>query len=90
MNKAEFVAAVAAKAELSKKDSASGVDAMLTVLQDQMVAGDSVSFTGFGTFGVKDVPEREARNPQTGESMMIPAHRSPYFKAGKTLKDAVK
>ena len=66
------------------------MDAVLTTLLESMVAGEDVTFIGFGTFGVKDVAEREARNPQTGETIKIASHRSPFFKAGKALKEAVK
>ena len=90
MNKTEFIAAVADKTGFSKKDATSAVDAVLDILKDQMASGNDVSFIGFGTFGAKDVAEREARNPQTGETIKIAAHKSPYFKAGKSLKDAVK
>ena len=90
MNKTEFVAAIAEKTGFTKKDATAAVEAVLDTLKEQMVAGEEVSFVGFGTFGAKKVAEREARNPQTGETMKVAAHRSPFFKAGKGLKDAVK
>ena len=90
MNKTEFVTAVADKAGLSKKDAAAAVDAVISTLTEQMAAGESVAFVGFGTFGAKDVPQRDARNPRDGSTITIPAHKSPYFKAGKSLKDSVK
>ena len=90
MNKTEFIAEVAEKTGFSKKDAATAVDAVLDTLKDQMASGNDVTFIGFGTFGAKDVAEREARNPQTGDTIKIAAHKSPYFKAGKALKEAVK
>ena len=90
MNKTEFISLVAEKTGSTKTDATKAVDAVLSALRDSMVAGEDVTFIGFGTFGVKDVAEREARNPQTGETIRIAAHRSPFFKAGKALKDAVK
>ena len=90
MNKTEFIAEVAEKTGFSKKDAAAAVDAVLDTLKDQMASGNDVTFIGFGTFGAKDVAEREARNPQTGDTIKIAAHKSPYFKAGKALKEAVK
>ena len=90
MNKTQFISVVAEKTGFTKADSSKAVDAVLSSLLESMVAGEDVTFIGFGTFGVKDVAEREARNPQTGETIKIAAHRSPFFKAGKALKEAVK
>ena len=90
MNKTDFIAAVAEKTGFSKKDASLAVDAVLDTLKEQIASGNDVTFIGFGTFGAKDVAEREARNPQTGETIKIAAHKSPYFKAGKALKEAVK
>lgn len=89
MNKAEFIEAVAAKAELSKQDAGNAVDAVLDSLTDAMKGGDQVTLIGFGTFLVRDRPARDGRNPRTGETIKIPASKMPSFKAGKALKDAV-
>ena len=90
MNKTDFIAAIAEKTGFSKKDASLAVDAVLDTIKEQIASGNDVTFIGFGTFGAKDVAEREARNPQTGETIKIAAHKSPYFKAGKALKEAVK
>ena len=79
MNKTEFIAAVAEKAEISKKD----------VVTEQLKAGDKVQLVGFGTFEVSERAAREGRNPQTGKTMTIAACKAPKFKAGKALKDAI-
>jgi len=89
MNKAEFIEAVATKADLSKQDAGSAVDAVLDSLTDAMKGGDQVTLIGFGTFLVRDRPARDGRNPRTGETIKIPASKMPSFKAGKALKDAV-
>ena len=89
MNKGELIAAVAAKG-LSKKDAGIAVDAVFDAIADAVAKGDKVSLLGFGTFSVKERPAREGRNPATGESIKIPASKSPVFKAGKALKDKVK
>ena len=73
MNKTEFISVVAEKTGFTKADSSKAVDAVLSSLLESMVAGEDVTFIGFGTFGVKDVAEREARNPQTGETIKIAA-----------------
>ena len=82
MNKTELIAAVAEKAELSKKDA----EAAIT---DSLKNGEKVQLVGFGSFEVKARAERVGRNPLTKETIQIPASKTPVFKAGKALKDAV-
>ena len=89
MNKAELVAAIAEKTELSKKDAEAAVKAFIDVVPDALKKGDKVQMVGFGTFEVVERAEREGRNPQTGATMKIAASKSPKFKAGKALKDAI-
>ena len=89
MNKTEFIAAVAEKAEISKKDSEKSLKAFVDVVAEQLKAGDKVQLVGFGTFEVSERAAREGRNPQTGETMTIAACKAPKFKAGKALKDAI-
>ena len=89
MNKTELVAAVAAKAELSKKDADAAVSAVVDAITEALADGDKVSLVGFGTFAVKERAARTGINPRTGESVAIAASKAPAFKAGKALKDAV-
>ena len=89
MNKTELVAAVAQKAELSKKDAEKAVAAVTAAITDALCAGDKVQLVGFGTFEVAERAAREGRNPKTGETMPIAASKTPKFKAGKALKDMV-
>lgn len=89
MNRAEFVAAVAENAEISKKDAEKAVKAFIDVVADELKKGEKVQLVGFGTFEVSTRAAREGRNPQTGETMKIAACKAPKFKAGKALKDAV-
>ncbi len=90
MNKTELVAAVAAKAELSKKDAEAAVNAVFDSVKDALAEGDKVSLIGFGTFSVKTRAARTGLNPRTKETIEIPASKVPAFKAGSALKDAVK
>lgn len=90
MNKTELVAAVAAKAEISKKDADKAVAAVIDAVTDALKAGDKVQLIGFGTFEVRDRAAKEARNPKTGETIKVPATKVPAFKAGAALKAAVK
>ena len=89
MNKAELVAAVAEKTGLSKKDSEKAVNAAFDTVTETLVAGGKVQLVGFGAFEVKERGERTGRNPQTKETITIPASRVVSFKVGKALKDAV-
>jgi DNA-binding protein HU-beta len=89
MNKTELVAAIAEKAELSKKDSEKALLAFVDVVTEELQKGGKVQLVGFGTFEVSKRAAREGRNPQTGASMKIEACTAPKFKAGKALKDAV-
>jgi DNA-binding protein HU-beta len=89
MNKRELVDAVAASTGIARKDAASAVDAVFDTIGATLESRDKVSISGFGTFEARFVAAREARNPQTGATVPVPARYSPKFKAGKALKDAV-
>ena len=89
MNKAELVAAVAEKTNLSKKDSEKAVNAALDVITAELAAGGKVQLVGFGSFESKKRDARIGRNPRTKEEIKIPASRVPAFKAGKALKDLI-
>ena len=89
MNKADLVAAVAAKTELPKKDAEAAVAAVVDSITSALADGDKVSLVGFGTFEVRERAARTGQNPRTGEKITIAASKAPAFKAGKALKDAV-
>ncbi len=89
MNKSELVAAIAAKTELSKKDSEKALAAFTEVVAEELKKGEKIQLVGFGTFEVAKRAAREGRNPQTGATMKIAASNAPKFKAGKALKDAL-
>ncbi|WP_440867875.1 HU family DNA-binding protein [Symbiopectobacterium purcellii] len=90
MNKTELISAVSEKANISKIKAGFVVDALTDAVTQALAAGNDVSLVGFGTFEVRTRAERQGRNPKTGEAMTIPASRVPAFRAGKTLKEAVK
>ena len=89
MNKAELVAAMAEKTQLSKKDTEAVLKAFTDVVAEELKKGEKIQLVGFGTFEVAERPAREGRNPRTGETMKIAASKAPKFKAGKALKDIV-
>jgi nucleoid DNA-binding protein len=84
MNKTQLVEAVAAEANLSKKDAEAAVKATFAAIEGALVKGD-----GFGTFETRVRGERTGKNPRTGETVKIAACKAPAFKAGKALKDIV-
>lgn len=89
MNKSDLVAAMAEKAEMSKKDTEKVLKAFEEVVTNELAENGKVQLVGFGTFEVVERAAREGRNPQTGNPMPIPASKAPRFKAGKALKDAI-
>ena len=90
MNKAELIAAIAEKTELTKKDTELTVNAFVETVQEALKKGDKVQMIGCGTFEVRDRKARMGRNPQKpGEVVKIAASKAPVFKAGKAFKDAV-
>ena len=89
MNKTELIAAVAEKAEISKKDAEKAVKAFTDAVAEELAKGGKVQLVGFGNFEVSERPAREGRNPRTGETMTIAASKKPKFKPGKALKDEI-
>lgn len=89
MNKTELVATIAEKSEISKKDAERALNAFTDTVSDALREGDKIQLVGFGTFEVSERAERTGRNPQSGETMVIPASKIPKFKAGKALKDVI-
>ena len=89
MNKTELIAAVAEKAELTKKDSELEVGAFIDAVIEAVAAGDKVQVVGSVKSYLRERAERMGRNPRTGEEMVIAASKQPVFKAGKAFKDTV-
>ena len=89
MNKAELVAAIAAKTGETKKAAEASVNAFVDVVTGALKKGEKVQLVGFGSFEVIKRAARNGRNPQTKEEIRIPASKAPKFKAGKALKDVV-
>ena len=89
MNKTELIAAVAEKADLSKKDAEAAVTAAIDAITAALSQQEKVQLVGFGSFEVKARAERVGRNPKTAEAIKIFVFKTPVFKAGKALKDAV-
>lgn len=91
MNKSELVSAMVAESgsKLTKADAERALNSFIAAVTKALSANDAVALVGFGTFSVKERAERKGRNPQSGEEITIKAAKTPTFKAGKSLKDAV-
>ena len=89
MNKNELVSAVADAADLPKKDADAAITALVDVITEALKEGEKVQLVGFGVFDVKERAARIGRNPRTKEEIRIAASRTPVFKPGKALKEAV-
>lgn len=89
MNKSDLVEKMAEAADISKSAAARALDGLTDAVAVALKNGESVSVIGFGTFTVKERAARAGRNPQTGASIEIAASKTPAFKAGKALKDAI-
>lgn len=89
MNKSELIDAIATNADISKVAAGKALDGMIKAVADTLKKGDTVTLVGFGTFYVGNRAARSGRNPKTGATIQIPAARTPKFRAGKALKDAL-
>ena len=89
MNKAELVAAIAAKTGDTKKSAEESLNAFVDVVTAALAKGEKVQLVGFGSFETRKRAARKGRNPRTKEEIKIPASTAPVFKAGKALKDLV-
>ncbi len=90
VNKKDLVDAFAKKANVTKKDAESFVDAFVDVVSEALSKGEEVKLVGFGTFKVQKRAARKGVNPQTGKAIKIPEKMVPKFVPGKELKDIVK
>lgn len=86
MNKTDFIAEVSKRSQLSKNQANAAVGAALEVIAETVKAGGDVKLLGFGTFKCKEVPASEARNPATGATVAVPAHKTMKFAVGSELK----
>ncbi|EOR07256.1 HU family DNA-binding protein [Acinetobacter tandoii] len=89
MNKAELIQHIATTAGINKTQATAALQAFETAVIDSLANGETLELKGFGTFKITERAERQGRNPKTGETLTIPATKSPTFKAGKAFKDAV-
>lgn len=85
VNKKEFADRMAENGGTTKKAAYKAVDAFIETVMDYLGEGETVRFQNFGRFELKDVKERVARNPKTGESCIVPEYRRVKFSPSETL-----
>lgn len=90
MTKDQIIEAIANKTGLSKKQTDEVIESLLENITKALQKGDKVAFTGFGAFVISNRKARQGVNPKTGAKIQIPAMKAPKFRAGKSLKEAVK
>lgn len=90
MTKNQLIEKVAKKSHLTKRAAQDAVNAVFTIIRDNLERGEKTIITGFGTFLVRKRAARRGRNPQTGEVIQIPSKKLPSFSAGKTIKRLIK
>lgn len=90
MNKTELIAVIADQADVTQAMAEKVVNTFVDVVKERLAKEEKVVVTGFGTFEVRHRVARRGKNPRTGEEIIVPAQKTPAFKAGKLLKDAVK
>ena len=87
MNRTDLIRAMATKTGQTQKDTEASLIAFMDVVMESLASGDRIGLVGFGSFEVSERAEREGRNPQTGETIILKASKTPRFKAGKAFKD---
>lgn len=90
MNKAELVEEVVNETGLTRRTAREAVNTVTSVITDALARGEKVTLVGFGTFKVMERKARTGRNPQTGQSIQIPAKKAPKFRPGKGLREKVR
>lgn len=90
MTKQELIEKVAKQTGLSKAAANKTIDTIVESIKTTLKKGQKVTLVGFGTFSVSKRKARTGRNPQTGATIKIKAHKVPKFSAGKGLKDAIR
>lgn len=90
MNKKEFIKDVAERANTTQKVVGDVLETMIDSIFETVSNGEDVKISGLGTFKVSEVAERTARNPRTGEEVLVPAHNTVKFKITQALKDVAR
>lgn len=90
MSRSEIGDRLAARLGLNKAVARDAVEGVFEAIGEALANGEEVRLAGFGTFAARSRAARTGRNPKTGEALSIPSSKTPSFKAGKALRDAVK
>ena len=89
MNKKELINAISQTSKLTKADSETALNAIISCFTDALVKGDSIVLPGFASISVKERSARVGRNPATGKPINIPASKRAHLKTGSKLNEAL-
>jgi len=89
MNKSDLIAALAAKENLTEKQTTDIINMIFNGFTDTLKKGDRIEIRGFGSFSVRKYKAYEGRNPRAGTNIVVIPKKLPHFKVGKELKRLV-
>jgi integration host factor subunit beta len=89
MTKSELIEAIAGRASLTKARAEQAVNCVFDAMTEALQRGEGIEIRGFGSFTVRPYKPYSGRNPRTGQAVMVPAKRLPFFKVGKELRELV-
>ena len=90
MNKNELISVISKKTGKTQAETKEFIETFIETVTENLKQDEKVSLIGFGTFETRERKARQGRNPQTGKEILIPATKSPAFKAGSFLKEEIK
>jgi len=89
LTKGDLIDILAEGTGLTKVEIGAVVDGMIATMSYTLKKGDSIDIRGFGRFKVVPRKRRKARNPKTGEEVIVPARKMPVFRCSRDLRDYV-
>ena len=89
MTKSEMAEKLAEKINVKKQQAEEIINIFANSIMEALAKGDKVEIRGFGSFRVRERAEKEGRNPKTGEKVIVPAKKVPFFKTGKDFREMV-
>ena len=90
MNRADLVTRISKDADITKREAEKALNALVDSVQEALSKGDSVTLVGFGTFSVMSRAARKRAQSPNRARVFIPASKTPKFRAGKGLREAVR
>ena len=89
MTKSELIEAITTRGQITKARAEFVGDCVFDAMTEALQAGEGIELRGFSSFTVRPYKSYTGRNPRTGQSVVVPAKRLPFFKVGKELREVV-